>query len=191
MHKITFDRLVKLFTDNKIQPVTLAAHSLKEGGQVYTDAEAPAVGDAIYSDAEMSAPVADGTYSLESGVTIIVAGGKIAEMVEADNMEAEAEEMVAALAQTIETLKADTVAKAAEITALKAEVAKFGKQVTELTAAKVAVELKLSAIKPDSVRNVTETTTQVNNEFKFRNAGEGYEKRFGKILTSLQTQSQN
>lgn len=130
---------------NLTDAVKMAAHALSNGESVYTEAEAPAVGDGIYSDESMSAPLEDGTYELESGVAIIVTGGQIAEIVEPPTEAAEMEAVVEQLAEQVVAQKAIADSAVAEVTALKAQIAK-------LTTEAEGLKVKLRAIKPNTTK---------------------------------------
>jgi hypothetical protein len=129
------------------KPVKLAAHALADGATVYTEAEAPAVGDAVYADEAMTEPVADGSYTLESGVTLVVEAGVILEMVEAPADDAEMQEMVETMSAALETATTENTNLKATVAKLQAEVAKQTKLATELAT-------KLKAVKPGSVTEV-------------------------------------
>ena len=56
-----------------------AAITLADGTVVYSASEAPAAGDAVFSDEAMTLPVADGSYTLTDGTVITVTAGVVGE----------------------------------------------------------------------------------------------------------------
>lgn len=104
----------------KNMPMTLA-----DGTVVYADNTE--VGTGVFSDEAMTMPVADGTYTLEDGTSITVAGGVISEVENSAVAALKAEN--ASLKAELETQKAEleTQKKAAadataQVTAVKADV---------------------------------------------------------------------
>ena len=165
--------------------VKLAAHALADGATVYTEAEAPAVGDAVYTDEAMTAPVADGSYTLESGVTLVVAGGVIAEMVEAPTEDAEMAEMVETLSKAIETATAENATLKTEVETLKAQLAKQNETIEAKT--KLAAELatKLQKIKPGSVTEKTVTEKEKESAITLRTNNKALVDEYNRALTEL------
>ncbi|WP_026463665.1 Clp protease ClpP [Adhaeribacter aquaticus] len=108
--------------------VVAASKPLKDGSSIYFDGEL-AEGTAVFSDAELTTPLADGSYELEDGQTITVAGGTVSSIAEAVDPNAQA---LAEKDQEIQNLKdqlAQASAKDTEITNLKAEITALKKTV--------------------------------------------------------------
>jgi len=157
--KMKRDEILKKIKDGLTKlgviEVKLAAHPLTDGSAIYTEAEAPAVGDGVYTDEAMTTPAPDGSYELATGVTVVVAEGVIAEMVEPAE-EAPADEELAEMAE--QALAAAETAQA-EVATLKAQVAKLQAEKVALSKEKSALVTKLAAMKPGSVTQ--EQTTPV------------------------------
>tara|TARA_R100000278_G_C5472028_1_gene164828 strand:- start:1171 stop:1839 length:669 start_codon:yes stop_codon:yes gene_type:complete len=79
--------------DKKEDEVQMAKKTLANGTVIYTDAEDFAVGVSVFivNDEGERMPLPDGEYEYEGGGKTVVAGGKIAEMVEAEEEKKEEE----------------------------------------------------------------------------------------------------
>jgi regulator of replication initiation timing len=157
--------------------IKMAAHALADGGQVYTEAEAPAVGDAVYADEALTEPVADGSYTLESGVTLVVEGGVITEIVEAVDVAKDDEEIEEVIEQMAE-----------QITELRSQVQALTTKLSAATAEAKNLKTKLAAIKPASVK--TEKAAE-KQPLKFSNQTKGYSAAFDHILSTINDKKLN
>ena len=85
----------KMFTPEVQDALNLA---LTDGGAIYidTDAETPAVGDNVFTDAEMTEAVAAGDYDTDAGLIVVGEDGAITEIKTAneDEMKKELEEKI-------------------------------------------------------------------------------------------------
>ena len=79
--------------DKKEDEVQMAKKTLANGTVIYTDAEEFAVGVSVFivNEEGERMPLPDGEYEYEGGGKTVVAGGKIAEMVEAEEEKKEEE----------------------------------------------------------------------------------------------------
>jgi len=77
--------------DNKDEKTEMAKKTLANGTEIYTDADAFAVGVDVFivNEEGERMPLPDGEYEYEEGGKTVVAEGKIAEMVEAEEKEEE------------------------------------------------------------------------------------------------------
>lgn len=160
--------------DNKVVAVS---KTLKDGSSIYYDGEL-ASGTAVFSDAELTTPLADGSYELENGDTVVVAGGTVSEITEATDATATA---LAEKDQEIQNLKdqlAATASKEIEITNLRAE--------------KADLETKIAALKktvpgggdntptpPQNFKGTGGATTN-SKETAFNNAAERFKQKYNK-----------
>lgn len=150
---------------SKVAEVKLMDAKLADGSTISTPSEEWAVGvEAVVVDAQgNSTPAADGEYLLESGETIVIAGGLVSEIkpIEVDmkeevEMEAEITAKVDALISRVAELEAENSAQATELasvqsklsetetklSAANAEVTKLSKQAAASSVKDVKVELK-------------------------------------------------
>ena len=88
---------VELAVEEKEEQVSLMATAVLESGQeIMTDADAFAVGVAVFvmNDENERIPLPDGDYQLEDGSTLVVAEGMVAEIKDAEAPAEEVEEVV-------------------------------------------------------------------------------------------------
>ncbi len=95
---------------NKLLGVSNAEIPLANGTTVYTESESPAVGDSVYSDAELTTLVADGVHDTAEGGKITTVAGIITDIVGATSNE-------------------EQPTDSAEVTALRNQVAKLEAQI--------------------------------------------------------------
>lgn len=107
--------------------VQAAESTLSDGNTIYYEGESLAVGTAVFSDAELTNPLADGSYTLESGDTITVASGSVESIEEAeeeDTADAQAlQARVTELETENETLKAENLLAQDTLTKVNARLA--------------------------------------------------------------------
>lgn len=138
---------VKLSVEENTQVKFIAAETA-DGKNIYTNAEAWAVGVDCYEDEAGTTPCADGEYVLANGQTVVVASGKVSEIKEKEE-EMTAEEMmsvVEAFSAKLDETNTALEAATKELADLKDKFAKSEEKVKDLTAANA--KLKLAAV-PD------------------------------------------
>ena len=88
-----------------------------EGLSLFIVGDSPLVDATVFADAQCTTPIADGNYNIE-GSTLVIAGGKITEVVSKENAPAESAEMAAVVTQ----MKAEKVAFDSQLAELKTDV---------------------------------------------------------------------
>jgi len=137
---------VELAVEEKEEEVSLMATAILESGQeIMTDADAFAVGVAVFvmNDENERIPLPDGEYQLEDGSTLVVAEGTVSEMKDAEapaeapatEVEEVVEEVEASVdmitREDVASMIADAVAEAKKEISLQIE--ERDKKITELS----------------------------------------------------------
>lgn len=145
---------------SKVAEVKLMDAKLADGSTISTSSEEWAAGvDVVIVDADGNAsPAADGEYILESGESIVVAGGLVAEIKPKEEMKQEDVEMEAEITAKVDALISRVAeletANAAQATELASVQSKLSETETKLSAANAEVtKLSKKAAAP-SVKDV-------------------------------------
>ena len=91
---------------NKVEGIENAETTTKDGTTIYHEGDL-AEGTAVFSDVEMTTPLADGEYELEDGRKVTVAEGVVSAIGEASEEEPENSEEIEQLKNEIEQLKSE------------------------------------------------------------------------------------
>jgi uncharacterized coiled-coil protein SlyX len=152
---------------SKVAEVKLMDAKLADGSTISTSSEEWAAGvDVVIVDADgNSSPAADGEYILESGESIVVAGGLVAEIKPKEEMKQEEVEMEAEITAKVDALISRVAeletANAAQATELASVQSKLSETETKLSAANAEVT-KLS--KKAAVASVKEVKVDLKKE---------------------------
>lgn len=106
--------------------VQAAEIKLSDGNTIYYEGEMLAIGTEVFSDAEMTSPIADGTYTLESDMVITVTNGSVESIEDPEEDTADAQALqarVTELETENETLKAENLLAASTLTKVNARLA--------------------------------------------------------------------
>ena len=104
---------VELAVEEKEEQVSLMATAILESGQeIMTDADAFAVGVAVFvmNDENERIPLPDGDYQLEDGSMLVVAEGTVSEMKDAEAPAEEVEEVVEEVEASADMITREDVA---------------------------------------------------------------------------------
>lgn len=151
--------LTKIILESQVKLGATA--ELKDGSKVYSDADKWAVGVPVFGydeSTDTKIEVADGTYELADGSSIVVEGGTVkeivakAEMAEETITEEQAAELVEKLGgalDQLETAKAELSAVKADNDKMKADMAELKKKMVALSKLPGAESVKFTADEPE------------------------------------------
>ena len=174
---------VELAVEEKEEEVSLMATAILESGQeIMTDADAFAVGVAVFvmNDENERIPLPDGEYQLEDGSTLVVAEGTVSEMKDAEapaeapatEVEEVVEEVEASVdmitREDVASMIADAVAEAKKEISLQIE--ERDKKITELskqTTKTISRAPKMEVAKPVDLSklSIKERVAAIHNQF--------------------------
>jgi len=174
---------VELAVEEKEEEVSLMATAILESGQeIMTDADAFAVGVAVFvmNDENERIPLPDGEYQLEDGSTLVVAEGTVSEMKDAEapaeapatEVEEVVEEVEASVdmitREDVASMIADAVAEAKKEISLQIE--ERDKKITELskqTTKTISRAPKMEVAKPVDLSklSIKDRVAAIHNQF--------------------------
>ena len=174
---------VELAVEEKEEQVSLMATAVLESGQeIMTDADAFAVGVAVFvmNDENERIPLPDGEYQLEDGSTLVVAEGTVSEMKDAEapaeapatEVEEVVEEVEASVdmitREDVASMIADAVAEAKKEISLQIE--ERDKKITELskqTTKTISRAPKMEVAKPVDLSklSIKDRVAAIHNQF--------------------------
>ena len=131
-------KAMAVLTENEVKAMTIAT----DNGVLSfaSEGEIPEIGESVMLEDGSEAP--DGTYTAESGIQIVVVGGMVAEIIEAEVVDVEA------LKSEIETLKAQLEASNAKVEEIEAEAVRQVEEAVIAAKAQIKSNFEPKAEKP-------------------------------------------
>ncbi|WP_026465071.1 ATP-dependent Clp protease proteolytic subunit [Adhaeribacter aquaticus] len=164
--------------ENNDPEVVAASQELEGGEQIYFDGDL-AEGTAVFTDVELTTPVADGDHKLADGRTITVAEGKVTAIAEAVDANAQAladkDQEIQNLQTELETAKAE----AGKVAGLEAKVTNLTTEITNLRKKHVPGGGD-NAHNPPQNFNGAGGAPANSKEAAFNNAAERFKKKYSK-----------